>query len=157
MSIKLIRSAVLTFVLSLSFQAHSFSGHQQPLDSRPVIILDSNGTEGDKNLVHAIESNRRTKFVSGSGMKVVALMPDDNQGSPHQKFRVQLSNGSGLMIISNLDMCVHVPVRVGDVVGAGGEFIPTGKSSGILHWVHRDPKKERPDGYIELNGQVYCK
>jgi hypothetical protein len=157
MSTKLIRNVLMTFVLSFSFHAYSFTGHQQPRGTKDIILLDTKGTEGDKNLVQAVESNQRTKYVSGSGMKVIELMPDDTQGSPHQKFRVQLSNGRSIMIISNLDMCVHVPVQVGDSVGAGGEFIPTGKASGLLHWVHRDPKKQRPDGYIELNGQVYCK
>ena len=156
MSKNQVRTLLMTFVLSFTFNAYSFPGHQQPRDKKNIILLND-GTGGDKNLVQAVESNRRTSYVTGAGMKVVELMPDDTSGSPHQKFRVQLSNGRTIMIISNLDMCVHIPVQVGDAVGAGGEFIPTGKNSGLLHWVHSDPKKQRPDGYVELNGHVYCK
>lgn len=156
MSTKLIRNVLMTFVLSFSFQAHSFNDLQIQ-KSKDIILLDTTGTGGDKNLVQALEASRRTKYVSATGMKVIELMADDTQGSPHQKFRVQLSDGHAITIISNLDMCVHVPVQVGDTVGAGGEFIPTGKMSGLLHWVHNDPKKQRPDGYIELNGHIYCK
>lgn len=138
MSIKLIQFVLLSYVLSFSVQAFS--------------------TQGDAELVRAVTNHKRVNFISATGLKVVELLRDDTNGSPHQKFNVRLSDGKVIMIVSNLDMCVHIPLQVGDILGAGGQFIPTGKkSSGLLHWVHADPKKQRPDGYIELNGHVYCK
>jgi hypothetical protein len=143
------------FVLALLV---SVSGFAKNKHKKPIVWDNPNGTvTEDSTLVSAIESQRRVDFAEGKNMKVVDLLPDDTQGLPHQKFDVQLSDGSIMTIISNLDMCPNIPVRVGDVVGAGGQFIPTGGHSGILHWVHRDPQHRRPDGYVELNGQVYCK
>lgn len=114
-------------------------------------------SEDDIQIVNAINNRKRTRFVEGKKLKVVQLLPDDTKGSPHQKFVVELSSKDKIQIISNTDMCPQVPVRIGDEVGVGGEFIPTGKRSGLIHWVHWDPRKTRPDGYIEHNGQIYCK
>lgn len=136
-------------------QKHSF---RRPQTIQPVISASasvSNATDAD--LVRAVESNRRVDFVKASEMKVVELLQDDTQGSPHQKFKIRLSDNKIVTVISNLDMCVHIPVQIGDSVGAGGQYIPTGPATGILHWVHADPSKRRPDGYVELNGHVYCK
>ena len=130
---------LLSYVLAFSIQSFAF------------------GAAGDAELIRALENQRRVNFISASGLKVSKLLQDDTNGSPHQKFNVSLSNGKMILIVSNLDMCVHIPVHVGDSIGAAGQFIPTGKNSGLLHWVHADPKKQRPDGYIELNGQIYCK
>lgn len=119
--------------------------------------VDQQAQSGDDvQIVNAMNSRKRTRFVEGKNLKVVQLLPDDNSGSRHQKFVVELSNNKTIQIISNLDMCPAVPVRVGDEVAVGGEFIPTG-NSGLVHWVHWDPRGDRPDGYIEYNGQVYCK
>ena len=111
---------------------------------------------GDTALVQAVTNQKRVNFLEADGLIVSKILADDTKGSPHQKFNVQLSNGRVITIVSNLDMCEKIPVKIGDVVDAGGQFIPTGKASGILHWVHKDPRKTRPDGYVELNNQVYC-
>lgn len=110
----------------------------------------------DTQIVNAMNNRKRTRFVEGKNLKVTQILPNDNSGNRHQKFVVELSNNQTIQIISNLDMCPEVPVKVGDEVAVGGEYIPTGRS-GLVHWVHWDPRGTRPDGYIELNGQVYCK
>lgn len=164
-------SKSLVFVLSvlLSFSVYAKKHHRQPIPTVPAYGNDFNqnnnnnnnnrsqGKSDDGGLVDAIRSQRRVDFIEASNMRVTELLPDDTQGLPHQKFNVELSDGSTLTIISNLDMCPHIPVQVGDQVGAGGQFIPTGHGTGILHWVHRDPQQRRPDGYVELGGHVYCK
>jgi len=110
---------------------------------------------GDANIVSAIANKRRVDFVEGSGMVVVKLLPDDLNGLEHQKWVVRLSNGALMQAVYNLDMCEHVPLKVGDVVSMGGQFIWTNQGA-LLHWLHFDPRQNRPDGYVELNGKVYC-
>lgn len=120
-------------------------------------VNNPQASPGDDNqIVNAMNSQRRTRFVEGKNLVVTQLLPDDTSGSQHQKFVVRLSNNKTIQIISNLDMCPKVPVRVGDQAGVGGEYIPTG-NSGLVHWVHWDPRGSRPDGYIELGGQIFCK
>lgn len=109
----------------------------------------------NRKIVEAIKSRRSVHFVEGKAMKVVEILPDDTSGSQHQKFLVQVETGDTLLLVYNLDMCERVPVRVGDSVGAGGMFIWTDRGA-LLHWLHRDPRKNRPDGYVELNGKYYC-
>lgn len=113
------------------------------------------GTGDDSKIVAAVDNRRRLDFVEGSGMVVVKLLPDDRNGLQHQKWVVRLSNGQTMQAVYNLDMCEYVPLKVGDVVAMGGQFIWTNQGA-LLHWLHYDPRQKRPDGYVELNGKVYC-
>lgn len=148
--------SVLVLVSSNAFAGNSHGKGGSKFDQKPNPI-SSGYTGPDAALAQAVDSQKRVDFIEAQDMKVVEVLPDDTQGLPHQKFNVQLSSRSIVTIISNLDMCPHIPVQAGDVVGAGGQFIPTGKKSGILHWVHKDPRKIRPDGYVEFKGQQFCK
>jgi len=111
---------------------------------------------GDSAIVNAIQAHRNVDFVEGSGMVVVKLLPDDTNGAQHQKWIVRLSNGLTMQAVYNTDMCEHVPLNVGDVVSMGGQFIMTNQGP-LLHWLHYDPRQNRPDGYVEVNGKDYCK
>lgn len=111
----------------------------------------------DRDLAGAVEGHvNRRQFLEGGNMEVVKVLPDDNNGLKHQSWIVRLSNGRELRAVYNVDMCERVPVRVGDRVAMGGEFIWT-KYGGLLHWLHHDPRGQRPDGYVYLNGKFYCK
>ncbi len=145
---------VLFLIPSLSWSQVESGRITKPQQKKLPVGLEN---APDAALISALLNRKEVNFVEAKQMKVVKVLPDDRSGSPHQKFNVSLSNQSVITIISNLDMCPQIPVQVGDVVGAGGEFIPTGKKSGILHWVHKDPRKNRPDGYIEFKGQEFCK
>ncbi|WP_413288487.1 DUF3465 domain-containing protein [Bdellovibrio sp. HCB337] len=109
----------------------------------------------DKEIVKAVEKRRRADFVEGRGMVVVKLLPDDRNGLQHQKWVVRLSNGTQMQAVYNLDLCEYVPLKVGDVIAMGGQFVWTNQGA-LLHWLHYDPRERRPDGYVELNGKVYC-
>lgn len=156
-------SAALRLVLSISlvFLSGSYAlGKKKP--SEPG---KSNGTHesqinpstsGDSQLVQAVNNHKNVNFVEGSGMVVTQLLPEDHSGSPHQLWMVKLSNGQSIQAVSNLDMCQKIPLQVGDKVGMGGQFIWTKEKRGLIHWLHRDPKGSRPDGYVTLNGTTYC-
>lgn len=138
---------VCGFVLSVSANA-------RPKDTIPLDPKYANA--GDAALMDAVYTQKGVNFITAKGLVVAAVLDDDTKGNPHQKFNVKLSNGRIVTIVSNLDMCEKVPVQAGDVVSVGGQFIPTGKASGIVHWVHSDPRKKRPDGFIEFNGRIFC-
>jgi hypothetical protein len=120
-----------------------------------VVTLAQFRNESDAQLVKAVQSQKRTHFVRGGGLTVVKILPDDRQGSPHQLFLVKTSSNQIIKIVSNLDLCEKVPVVVGSIISAGGEFIWTDRG-GLLHWTHHDPRGRRPHGFIEFNGKVYC-
>ncbi len=110
----------------------------------------------DAKIVRAVNDRRGMNFVEGGGMVVTKILPDDTSGLQHQKWVVRLSNGKTMQAVYNSDMCPRVPVKVGDVVAMGGQFIWT-NDGGLLHWLHHDPRGRRPDGYVFVNGQYYCK
>lgn len=113
-------------------------------------------TAPDQQILAAVAGRRNVNFVQGTGMTVVKILPEDRNGLPHQLWVVRLSNGQEMTAVSNLDMCPSIPLKVGDVVSMGGQFIWT-KQGPLLHWLHRDPKKKRPDGYVQLAGRTYCR
>lgn len=110
----------------------------------------------DEEIVKAVERRRRLDYVEGAGMVVVKLLPDDRSGLEHQKWVVRLSNGSTMQAVYNLDLCEYVQLKIGDTISMGGQFIWTNEGA-MLHWLHYDPRQNRPDGYVEVNGKVYCK
>lgn len=127
--------------------------HNMP-NLRGEQLFDVNAADAD--LVEAFSNQKRVNFVEGAGMVVTKLLPDDTSGLKHQKWIVRLSNGKLMQAVYNSDMCPRVPVKVGDVVSMGGMFLWT-KEGGLLHWLHKDPRQNRPDGYVELDGVYYCK
>lgn len=134
--------AVLTLVSSLAFAGQQYS-------PSPGKISD------DKQLVQAVASQKRQFYVEAGNLEVTKVLPDDNDGLPHQKWAAKMSNGQEVTIVYNSDMGERVPLHIGDKFGVGGEFIWTGKTGGLVHWVHEDPKGKRPDGYVYMNGVVY--
>ncbi len=133
-------------------QNQSASTSRDSRDSYNTDVLPKN----DSEIVKVVSAQKGAYYVQGSGMVVKTVLPDDTQGAQHQKFIVTLSNGQNMMAVYNSDMCERVPVKVGDVVAMGGQFIWTDRGA-LLHWLHRDPRKNRPDGYVYLNGKYYCK
>lgn len=115
----------------------------------------SQNPSDDSKIVKAVEKRRRVDFVEGGGMVVVQVLEDDRSGLQHQKWVVRLSNGVKMQAVYNLDMCERVPLKVGDIVSMGGQFVWTNQGA-MLHWLHYDPRQNRPDGFVELNGKVYC-
>lgn len=140
----------ISFLLGLVF---SFVGAFASAESYP--FSENSDLVGDERIVQAVEKKRRVDYVEGSGMVVIKLLPDDRQGLQHQKWVVRLSNGATMQAVYNLDLCEYVPLKVGDVVSMGGQFIWTNQGA-LLHWLHYDPRRKRPDGYVEHNGKAYC-
>ena len=107
--------------------------------------------EGQQDLIAAEESHKGHNFIEVRDVEVVQVLPEDHKGLPHQKFYVELADGQHVMLVYNIDMGEHLPLKVGDIVSAGGQYIPD-KDGGLLHWLHADPAHHRPDGYVILNG-----
>lgn len=109
---------------------------------------------GQAELVAAQEAGRGANFIEVTGVKVVRLLKDDLMGSKHQKWVVELANGREVAAVYNIDVTPRVPLKVGDVVSMGGQYIYD-RGGGLLHWLHEDRRGRRPNGYVELNGVRY--
>lgn len=92
--------------------------------------------------------------VEGQGV-VVRILPDDTDGSRHQRFILRLATGRTLLVAHNIDLAPRVPsLEEGDTVAFYGEFEPNSKG-GVVHWTHDDPDDRHPAGWLKFDGKVY--
>jgi hypothetical protein len=114
------------------------------------------GVESADNaaLVRAIESRASGVQVQGQG-KVIKLLPDDNHGSRHQRFILELQSGQTLLIAHNIDLAPRIPsLKTGDTVEFHGEYEWNAKG-GVIHWTHHDPGGRHVAGWLKHEGRTF--
>lgn len=148
---------LLFMAFSTSFPAQARKHSREPIPnpryeeaSKPATASD------DSDLIRAVRDRRNIDFVQAANVTVLKIHPEDHQGLPHQKWTVTLSDGSKVLAVYNTDMGAHIPLQVGQKMGLGGQFKWTNQGA-LIHWLHYDPRQQRPDGYVEVNGQRYGK
>ncbi|XQD08311.1 DUF3465 domain-containing protein [Neisseria sp. LNP16475] len=105
-------------------------------------------------LQQAFENQESDIQVKGAGT-VLKTLPDDNQGTRHQRFILKLSSGQTLLVAHNIDLADKIKdLKKGDKVGFYGEY-EWSEQGGVLHWTHHDPAGRHTDGWLEHNGRVY--
>lgn len=82
------------------------------------------------------------------------ILSDDNVGSRHQRFIIEVADHRTLLIAHNIDLAHRVPVESGDVVTVRGRY-EVNDRGGVIHWTHRDPDGFGPGGWIEHKGERY--
>jgi hypothetical protein len=111
-------------------------------------------SSADAALTAAFESHRSNVQVAGSG-RVTRILPDDNDGSRHQRFIVQSGTGQTVLVAHNIDLAPRVAsLKVGDLVEFNGEY-EWNERGGVIHWTHRDPRGSHGDGWIRHDGHTY--
>jgi hypothetical protein len=128
------------------FDARQDSRFEGPKSSRPDEPSESRRDEA-------------AQFSSGERLEtsgvVERVLPDDNDGSRHQRFIVRLASGQTLLIAHNIDVAPRVAgLEHGDTLSFAGIYEPNNKG-GVVHWTHHDPSGRHPGGWIEHNGQRY--
>lgn len=97
------------------------------------------------------DSNRQ---VQGEGV-VVKVLPDDNKGSRHQKFILELSSGQTILVAHNIDLAPRVSlISPGDVIAFNGEY-EWNEKGGVVHWTHHDPDGRHEGGWLKAAGSTY--
>jgi len=87
--------------------------------------------------------------------KVISVLPDELDGSRHQRFIVQLASGQTLLITHNIEVAPRIAgLKVGDSVGFNGEYVWNEKG-GVIHWTHHDPQGRHVAGWVMHNGKRY--
>lgn len=110
----------------------------------------SSGVEEIERLYAERLSDRQVRFEG----EVSRVLSDDNEGSRHQRFIVELSSGRTVLIAHNIDLAPRVPLRRGERVEIYGEY-EWNERGGVVHWTHRDPRGRHPHGWIRHDGRVY--
>lgn len=87
--------------------------------------------------------------------KVIRLLEDDNDGSRHQRFIIEMADGHTLLVAHNIDIAPRIhSLKVGDEVTIYGEY-EWNVEGGVMHWTHHDPDNRHPHGWIRHQGQLY--
>jgi|SRR4030095_1709801 len=111
-------------------------------------------SESDRILVRAFESQTSKLPVGGHGI-VKRILPDDNEGSRHQRFILELSSGQTLLIAHNIDVAPRIlGLQEGDEVDFRGEY-DWNTEGGVVHWTHHDPAGKHLGGWLKYQGQTY--
>jgi hypothetical protein len=109
---------------------------------------------GDAAVARAIESRTSGIQLQGQG-KVIKVLPDDNQGSRHQRFILELPSGQTLLIAHNIDLAPRITsLKAGDTVEFYGEYEWNAKG-GVIHWTHHDPGGRHVAGWLKHNNRTY--
>ncbi len=87
--------------------------------------------------------------------RVLATLRDDNHGSRHQRFLLELAGGHTLLVSHNIDLAPRIDaLSRGDSVAFRGQYEWNDKG-GVVHWTHHDPQGRRPGGWIRHEGATY--
>jgi hypothetical protein len=122
-----------------------------------LILGASSGssTRVDDDTIGRAFANRTSGIqVEGEGT-VLRVLPDDLNGSRHQRFIVELASGQTLLFAHNIDIAPRIDgLEAGDRVRFSGEYIWNEKG-GVIHWTHHDPQGRHAAGWVIHNGKTY--
>lgn len=108
----------------------------------------------DNAIGRAFASRTSDVQVQGEGT-VIRVLPDDLNGSRHQRFILRLPSGQTLLMAHNIDIAPRINgLEVGDRVRFNGEYVWNAKG-GVIHWTHHDPKGRHVTGWLIHNGKTY--
>ena len=109
---------------------------------------------GDAEIARALETRASGVQTQGEGT-VTRILPDDNEGSRHQRFIIKLRSGQTLLIAHNIDIAPRVgSLRVGDAITFKGEYAWNSKG-GVIHWTHHDPGGRHAAGWLRHGSDTY--
>ena len=82
------------------------------------------------------------------------LLSDDDDGSRHQRFIIDIGNRMTLLIAHNINLAKRVPIGMGDRVHVRGMF-EWNDLGGLVHWTHHDPLGVEDGGYMQYRRRDY--
>jgi len=125
----------------------------ETLDSEPN-LLPSQTTDDLDRIARAFQQRQSDLQVRSSG-QVIAVLPDDHEGSRHQKFILELPNGQTVLVAHNIDLAPRIQsIQKQDQVEFYGEYEYSDKG-GVIHWTHHDPARKHVDGWLKHQGRTY--
>ncbi len=111
-------------------------------------------TVTEPSSVQAVVQWQTGQQIQGSGT-VLRVLSDDNDGSRHQRFILELDAGRTLLIAHNIDLAPRIAsLGVGDTVSFYGQY-ESNEQGGVIHWTHRDPQGHHVAGWLEHNDRRY--
>ena len=124
--------------------------HTQQPDHTSQTSVDT----GAARIQQAYQQRQSDVQVQGAG-EVIAVLKDDNDGSRHQKFILELSNSQTVLVAHNIDLAPRIQnIQKGDRVEFFGEYEYSEKG-GVIHWTHHDPAQKHVGGWLKHQERTY--
>jgi hypothetical protein len=116
---------------------------------------DDGANVSPESVVEHLYRAHQSGVVIEEAAVVSRLLPDDLEGSRHQRFIVRLDSGHTLLVSHNVDLAKRVSdLKPGDGVVFRGQY-EWNERGGLVHWTHHDPQGKRPGGWLQHNGRTY--
>jgi hypothetical protein len=143
---------IVVLAVLVAYVAYDQRDANEPADARSALSA-AVATQKDA-IATAYERRESNVQVEGAGV-VVKVLSDDNDGSRHQRFIVELASGQTVLISHNIDLAPRVsPLAAGDRVQFFGEYEWNNKG-GVVHWTHHDPTGRHPGGWVRREGNMF--
>jgi cold shock CspA family protein len=108
----------------------------------------------DQSIASLVRNRASGARVAGQGV-VERILPDDNDGSRHQRFIVRLASGQTILVAHNIDLAPRLgSLAPGDTVAFSGVY-EWNSMGGVIHWTHHDPEGHHAAGWLQHNGMIY--
>ena len=104
--------------------------------------------------MHAFTKRDEGEWIEATGF-VRRLLSDDDDGSGHQRFVIDVGNHQTLLIAHNLGLAQRVPVGMGDRVQVRGMY-EWNDLGGLVHWTHDDPQGIEDGGWVKYRRRIYA-
>jgi len=110
---------------------------------------------GREDAVAAAFDRRQSNVQVEAAGEVERVLPDDTNGSRHQRIIVRLPSGQTVLIAHNIDLAPRVDrIQAGDAIAFSGEY-EWNPQGGVIHWTHRDPAGQHVAGWLDVAGRRY--
>ena len=144
---KLVVTLLIVFAIASYFERNPGVLDATRADTTAIVSASDSVGRAYKNQQSDVQ-------VRGEGV-VIRTLPDDTQGSQHQKFILKLASGQTLLISHNIDLAPRInALRQGDRVEFYGEYEWNAKG-GVVHWTHKDPRGRHVHGWLKHEGVTY--
>lgn len=154
-----LKKALVPLAIAIAIAAFQFferpDAGSVPATARVTAPAQGNSAPASQDsLAAAISRRAKDVWIEGQG-EVVKVLPDDNEGSRHQRFLVRVSGGGTVLIAHNIDLAPRVgPLAAGMPVTFRGEYVWNDRG-GVVHWTHHDPQGRHAGGWIRSGGRIF--
>ena len=113
-----------------------------------------NKSSAGQRISAAYQAKANDVDVTGSGT-VTRVLADDNDGSRHQRFILDVQADRTVLVAHNIDLAPRIDgIKVGDLVEFKGVY-EWNNRGGVVHWTHHDPQNRRSGGWLKHRGRIY--